>query len=147
MVYKAFLGAAPVKTNPQGFTVIDASNLFLHAKEQAVKLGELAECTFADYFRTAKLMADFFGRETLVESLTPADFQAYKAKLSETRSIVTMGSEITRVRVLFKWCYEAQYITTPLRFGPGFGMPSAKTLRRHRRERGPCLSPRRSSAS
>ena len=45
---------------------------------------------------------------------------------------VAVGNEIQMVRTVFKHGYEAGLYDKPIRFGPGFKKPSAKTLRKSR---------------
>lgn len=119
-----------------GLVLKDACNLFLHSKLAKVKAGELSKGLFADYRRTCEQLVAKFGRETDVASFTPAHFTEYRGDLAESRSPVSLGNEITRVRSLFKWCWEARLIPAPMHFGPDFRKPSVLVLRRHRREQG-----------
>ena len=50
---------------------------------------------------------------------------------------MALGNEIQRVRVLFKYAYDAGLIDRPVRFGPGFKRPSTKVLRLERAKKGP----------
>jgi integrase len=52
---------------------------------------------------------------------------------------VRLGNTIQRVRSVFKYAADSDLITRPVRFGPGFARPSAKTLRLHRAKQGPKL--------
>ncbi len=54
-----------------------------------------------------------------------------------TRGHVSLGNEVQRVRVVFKYAYDAGLIDRPIRYGPTFKRPSKKTLRleRNRKQR------------
>lgn len=59
--------------------------------------------------------------------------------MARTLGPVSIGNEITRVRVVFKYAYDAGLAEKPLRYGPGFKRPSRKTLRLERSKKGPRL--------
>ena len=52
---------------------------------------------------------------------------------------IALGNEIQMIRSIFRFGYESQLLDRPLRFGPGFKKPSAKTLRITRAASGPKL--------
>lgn len=135
--FRAFLAARRSDTvSPSGLTVRDACNRFLGAKDHALQRRELSQSSFADYRRTCSWLAEFMGHNRLVTGLTPSDFSAYKAELATRRSAGSLGNEIIRVRVLFKWCWDSRLIAAPIHFGPEFRRPGGKVLRKHRREAG-----------
>jgi integrase len=49
---------------------------------------------------------------------------------------VALGNEIQAIRGVFRFAYESGQLDKPVRFGPGFKKPSAKTLRLTRAARG-----------
>lgn len=53
----------------------------------------------------------------------PEDFRAYRAKVAKTRSSISIGNEVTRVRVLYKWLWDERMIPAPQHFGPDFKRP------------------------
>ena len=71
-----------------------------------------------------------------MESITPLQFGAYRKWLATRRNVVGMVNEITRTRMVFKWAYDARLIEAPVHFGQEFKKPSAKALRKHKRESG-----------
>jgi integrase len=117
-------------------TLQHACNAFLTAKNERLKSGELSQSSFSDYKRTCIWLADHFGRGTPIESFTPQMFAAYKTKLAERRTVGSMGNEITRVRVFFKWCAENNFLRSAVKFGTEFRRPSSLSMRRHRQEQG-----------
>lgn len=112
-----------------GVTIGDLCNRFLTAKKHLVDTSELTPRSFADYHRTCVLVVDGFGKNRLVEDLRAGDFETLRKGLSETRGPVALGNEITRIRVLFKYAYDADLLAAPVRFGPTFKRPSKKVLR------------------
>lgn len=125
------------KPTTAGLCVKDAVNLFLGSKLAAKDAGLLSPRTYRDYLQTGKLCLEYFGRTTGVESLGPGDFSGYREHLvADDRGIVAVGNEINRARILFKWVADNDYIDRPVKFGPDFRRPSARLLRKHKREQG-----------
>ena len=110
-------------------TVKQLIDAFLSAKEKRKVAGDISERTFSSLHSTGKLMADFFGRQTPVENLRPEDFAEYRGKVSMTRNAVSVGNEVTRVKQYFNWAYKSDLIDRPVKFGPEFARPTAKTMR------------------
>jgi hypothetical protein len=59
-----------------------------------------------------------------------------RANISKTRGPVALGNEIQRVRVVFKYGFDAGLIEHPMRYGPMFKRPSKKVLRLARAAKG-----------
>jgi integrase len=78
-----------------------------------------------------------FSKERLISDLRPEDFDALRRELAKSRSIVTLGNEVSRARILFKYAYDAGLIEQPIRYGQSFKRPSRKALRKARQEKGP----------
>jgi integrase len=119
-----------------GLIVRDLLNRFLTSKRHLVDTREITERTFADYFATCKRIGDAFGLTRLVDDLASDDFEQLRTKLAKTWGPTTLGNEIQRVRVVFKYAYDAGLIDKPMRYGPGFKRPSKKTLRKARQAKG-----------
>jgi integrase len=113
-----------------GVTVGHLVNRFLTAKKHLVDTSELTPRSFADYYRTGKLVADVFGGRRSVADLSAADFEKLRKTISKTRGPVALGNEITRIRVMFKYAYDADLIPAPVRFGPTFKKPNRLALRK-----------------
>jgi integrase len=131
-----YAGRTPRPTTG-GLTVRGLVNRFLTAKQQLVESGELAPRSFADYHATCARVVAALGRDRLVIDLAPDDFEALRSTVAKTWGPVALGNEITRVRVLFKYGYDAGLIDRPVRYGPHFKRPSKKVLRKARHEKGP----------
>lgn len=123
-------------THTGGLGLALACNQFLTAKHLALQSGELATHTFADYRRTCQALIEHFGRDKPVQSFTPSDFLSYKQAMAAKRNVNSMGNEIGRVRILFKWLVDTDAIAAAVKFGPEFSKPSKLALRRHRSGQG-----------
>jgi integrase len=129
-------GRDPVRNDPTAVTVRDAVNAFLTAKKQRVDSGELSQRTFDEYLKTAERVIKHFGRAVPVLKLTPTDFNSYRAKIAKTCGPVRVGTEVQRVRTLFKHAFDSELIDRPARFGADFKKPSKLVMRRHRQATG-----------
>ena len=76
------------------------------------------------------------GRTRPVEELAASDFERLRSKLAKKRGPVTLGNEIQRVRMVFKYAYDEGLIDRPIRYGQSFKKPSRKTLRKARAKNG-----------
>ncbi len=120
-------------------TVADACNSFLTHKTQLRDSGELAPRTFLRYKGATDLLVEYFGRDHRVDRLHPGDFTSLRSHMAKRWGPVALGNEIQMVRSVFRFSFESQLVDRPVRFGPGFRKPSAKTLRITRAAGGPKL--------
>lgn len=111
----------------------DACNHFLHAKRQQLDSGELALTTWNDYQRVAKQLLEALGRTRVVEDLRGDDFDQLRKHFAKRSGLVSLANKINRARIIFKYCYDAELIDRPVRFGANFKRPSAKAIRRQRK--------------
>jgi integrase len=119
-----------------GLTVAELCDRFLQAKDQQLDAGEITPATRRDYENTTDRLVAEFGKNRLVTDLASDDFEALRASISKTRGPVALGNEIQRVRVVFKYGYDAALMQQPMRYGPLFKRPSRKVLRLQRAKRG-----------
>ena len=119
-----------------GPTVRDLCNRFLSAKEAQRDAGDITPATFLDYFASCRIMVEAFGKTRLVDDLTSEDFEALRASLAKRLNPTSLGNEVTRIRVAFKFGYEAGLIDKPMRFGPTFKKPATRIMRAHRQKNG-----------
>lgn len=124
------------RTTGEGLTVRDLCNRFLTAKTQQLETGEITNRTFADYKSTTDRIIRVFGKSRRVDDLASDDFEALRADITKTRGPVALGNEIQRVRVVFKYGYDAGLIEKPMRYGPTFKRPSRRVLRKVRNGNG-----------
>lgn len=120
-------------------TIKELCNRFLHHKKSLLDSGELAQRTYDQYFGNCQLVADTFGRGRTAGGITPDEFQKLRNVMAKKWGPVRLGNQIQSTRSLFKFGWESGILTTPVRFGPGFKKPSAKTLRVQRTAKGPKL--------
>lgn len=117
-------------------SVNDGVNTFLTAKLSLVQSGAIKQRSYDDYEHTCRDVIKAFGRTRSIASLVPSDFDDLRKTLAKRFGPVRLTSEVTRVRVLFKYLHDACYIEHPVRFGPHFKKPSAMQLRLARAESG-----------
>jgi len=122
-----------------GITIKDLCNRFLTMKKRLMDTEDLSPRTHQDYVITCQAVADQFKSDTRVSDLTPADFEKFRFEMANRLGPVRLGNEINRVRILFKYAYDDGHIKQPVRYGQGFKRPTARKLRKHRREGGKCL--------
>jgi integrase len=118
-----------------GLTVKELCDRFCGAKDAKVESGELSPATFRDYLGTAKRIANFFGRQRLVEDLRGDDFDKFRAELAKTNGLVGLTNQITMTRMVFNYAYKAGLIDRPIHFGANFSRPSKKAIRKQRTPR------------
>jgi len=117
-------------------TVLELCNQFMQFKQGLLDAGELAPRTFERYHSACNFMLSHFGRGRSVADLRPDDFRQLRAAMSKRWGPVAVGNEVQMIRSVFKFGYEAELLDKPVRFGPGFAKPSAKTLRKTRAAHG-----------
>jgi hypothetical protein len=112
-----------------GLTVAGLCNRFLTGKKHLRDNGEIRPATFREYYLAAERVVDAFSRNRLVDDLAADDFSQLRVSLVGVFGPVALGNEINRVRILFKFGFDAGLINKPIRFGPGFKRPSKIVLR------------------
>lgn len=130
------------RTAKVGLTVRDLANRFLTVKRnQTLKrhqddTPELSERSFKDYYRCCERVLKSFGSNRVVDDIRPEDFEKLRAEISKTYGPVALCGEVTRIRGLFKYAYDAGLVDVPVRFGPTFRRPTQRVLRAERQRRG-----------
>ena len=56
-------------------------------------------------------------------NLRPADFESYEQEMAKTQGPVSLGNDITRMRVMFKYAFDAESIDKPVKYGQGLRSP------------------------
>ncbi|MEZ6121194.1 MAG: tyrosine-type recombinase/integrase [Pirellulaceae bacterium] len=131
-----YAGRTP-RVDRDGLTVRHLCNAFLNDRKHRLDAGEIVERTWQEYHKSCERIVDAFGADRFVDDLHADDFVSLRTSLAKTRGPVSLGNEVTRIRVVFKYAYEAGLIEQPIRFGPSFKRPSQKVLRKHRAESSP----------
>jgi len=129
-----FAGRVP-RAPQDGLTVRELCNQFLTTKQLLRDTGELRDRTFHDYFSTCGRIVAQLGRDRVISDLAALDFERLRASLAKTRGPVSLGNEIQRVRMVFKYAFEQSLIETPVRYGQTFKKPSLATLRKEKATR------------
>lgn len=124
------------RARTNGLTIREICNRFLTSKRHLLDNGEITDRTFHDYYSTCDRVVATFGRNRPVEELAAADFERLRSKLAKNRGPVSLGNEIQRVRMVFKYAYDEGLIDRPIRYGQSFRKPSRKTLRKARAKNG-----------
>jgi integrase len=121
----------------QAVRVKDVANAFLITKDELVAAGELSPLTRSLYQRMADALVAHFGKQRLVADIMPEEFARLRDKWAKKKwGPHYIKKAIQYVRSIFKHALDAGMIDKPMRFGPGFKPPSAKTLRLHRAAKG-----------
>lgn len=120
-----------------GLTVYELCTKFLHSKQKLADAGEITQRTFRDHKDTCKRIVAKFGENRLVDDLRAEDFEELRASVAKDGGPHHVGNTVQRVRVVFKYAYDAGLILAPVRYGPAFKKPSKKVLRLARAEKGP----------
>lgn len=125
-----------VRKMGEGLKLKDLCNEYLSAKRRKFKSGEVGRPTYEGYKTTTDLIISQFGKDRLVDDIAADDFGTLRDAMTERWGPVRLGNEITRVKSVFKYGYDARLIENEVRYGPEFKKPSASVLRRHRAKNG-----------
>lgn len=126
----------PTSRAGSAITVKVACELFLQSKNAQVTAGSMAMRTFNDYCRSMNRFAAIIGADRPVATLSPVDFGSYATLYAKTNNPVSVGNEITRIKTMLKWLHATQQVRIPVDTGPDFRKPSARIVRRLKRQRG-----------
>ena len=124
------------RQDDDGLEVRDLLNRFLTAKRHLLDTREITQRTFDDYHASCARIGSSFGLTRRLDDVRPEDFERLRTEMAKTWGPVTLGNEIQRVRVVFKYAYDAGLLDRPVRYGPGFKRPSRKVLRKRGQRRG-----------
>ena len=123
------------RSNRDGLTIREMCNRFLHAKRAAVDAGEITELTWKDYHAACQRIIKAFGKDRFVEDLRGDDFDSLRAAIAKTGNLTTQANAINRIRIAFRYAFDAELIDKPVRYGASFKRPSRKAVRRQRNPR------------
>ena len=116
----------------RGLTMRDLANRFLTTKQSLVETRELSPITFANYKAICELVIGKLGRLRHVNDLQSSDFEELRTSFAKGVGLVTLGNMIRQTRTVFKFAFDSDLIDRPVKFGPGFKMPSKRVLRADR---------------
>ncbi len=129
-------GKTPSSKEGDGLTVRKLANHFLDQKQSEVESGNITRVHWQDYCDTYRDLVALLGKGALVSELRAQDFAKLRTKWAKGYSPSRLQNNITRVRSLFKWGWEAEFLEKPVKFGPDFQGPSARAKRKARYEQG-----------
>lgn len=115
-----------------GLTVMGLCNKFLTAKHRKLESGELSARSFAEYRTATDRLLSAFGKSRLVDDLAADDFDSLRADLAKQYGPVRLGTEVQKVRSIFRFAFDNHLVDRPVRFGTSFTKPSRDVLRKHR---------------
>lgn len=130
-------GRRPPNPEAKGLRLWGLCDVFCEAQDHKLAIGEIVQSTHKDYVDTCERLVKFFGRETIVEHLQAADFQLLRESMAKTLGLTSIGNEINRVRIVFKYAYDEGMVDNPVRVGKQFRRPSKSVMRRQRQAKGP----------
>jgi integrase len=132
-----FAGRRPRPKDEGGITIQQLCNSFLTSKELLVESGDLKRRTWNEYHRCCQRLVDVFGKHRRVDDLEPRDFDELRSEIAKTYGPTSLGNEVNRCRMIFKYGYDTALVETPVRFGQNFKRPAKRLLRKTRSDRGP----------
>ena len=116
-------------------TVSELCGLFLERQESRVETGTVSNRHFSDCLKSCRFVVDHFGKFMRAAALRAADFQNLRAAFPPTWGPTKTGTEIQRIRSVFKWGAESELIPSLPNFGPDFKKPSKTVARRDQQQR------------
>ncbi len=136
--------SATVQVTADTLSVKQLCDLVLASKEDKVNTGELSKATFRGYHVHGKLITKFFGRNTLISSLTPQDFERLKAHFARPKpqkrkgriikqkkaklSLETLRTYIRTTKVFFNHAVDAEILDRVPWNKSTFQMPTQKAV-------------------
>jgi integrase len=120
----------PAQHDPDALTIKRLCDLFCESVERKVETGERSRRTLDGYVENAKRIADYFGRTTAVEFLTPQEFAAFRSHLAKGVNVKTLEGRIACSRAVFNYGMKNGLINRPLPkiWGTEFEKPDKAAL-------------------
>lgn len=116
---------------PGSLTVKALGERFLASRLARVERGEIERNTFRDYRLAARWATAQLGPDRSAAGLTPSDFESLLAAQARDHPTVRI-ERVRRIRIMFRWGYEAGLLDRPVRFGPDFRVPRPSDQRKRR---------------
>jgi len=130
-------GREPTRGDSATLTVKTCVNAWLTYQKRRMESGEITDHTFGDYIRSGQYLLVVLGRRRHISAISPLDWATLRSRAgNDFQSPHTISKLITNIRQCFKWASEAGLIEQPVRFGPGFKPPSARSKRLARAAKG-----------
>jgi integrase len=119
-----------------GIRLSDGLNLFLDAALQKIKRGELGQRSYDDYQATSERVLKCLGRHEPINGLNPDHWRKVYLEISKGVGQVTIGNQVTRVRVMMNWLLKNRYLDREPHYGAEFTKPAKVLIRRARANSG-----------
>ncbi len=125
---------------PDALTVKDVCNRYLTYQLERAESGEIGHRWFEDCRCVVESFARFIDPLRLVEDLGPEDFQKFRRRLVREGlggktglGVHALNRAITIIRSMFKYAYDCDLVSKPVRYGKAFDRPSATLKRKSRK--------------
>ena len=115
-----------------GITVGELCNRFLTTKQALLDSEEISDRWFEDVTKACDLLIGGIGKDRIVVTLLPADFEKLRNKLVKGKSPTVAKNRINRVRSIFKYAEDNDLVERKVKFGTTFKPPAKAVLRKHR---------------
>lgn len=115
-----------------GIRLSDGINLFLDAALQKVSRGELGQRSYDDYHATGDRVLKCLGRHEPINGLKPEHWRKLYQDISKGAGSVTIGNQVTRVKVMLNWLLKNRFIDREPYYGSEFSRPAKVVIRRAR---------------
>ena len=130
-------GRTPRQRTDDGLPLHVACNKFLAAKKRLVESGERTERHWQDLYRACELVVAEWGRDRIVEDISPEDFGELRAKMAgKWKSPKSLKREMANVRQIFNFASKNQLVDRSVAMGTEFSPPSNKALRMQKQKAG-----------
>jgi integrase len=129
----------PDPEEEQPAAVKDVANAFLTHKQKRVEAGRLTTHTFANYKTAADELVPHMGKTRIAEDLNPQDFAGLHDRMAAKWGLYCLGVSIQHIRSIFKYGFDSDLITRPVKFGPGFDPPRSQEIEIHKGQQAPNL--------
>lgn len=122
---------AEVEANkaPGSITLEDGVNQFLGAKLKLVQNNELSSRSLQDYTLTCGRLLRVLGHDRDVATIEAGDLTKLRDDIAKTRGFVAMATELQRSKTFFKWLFDNEKISVPIRTAIALKGPAKKNLR------------------
>lgn len=117
-------------------TVKDVCNHWIGTKETLVKVGDLKQKTYDEYFETAQFLMATVGKTLPAKLCGPLRFDQVRMALAKRYNANGQSKRITQIRSMFDTAYEDHKLEERPNFGRAFKKPKADAFRKLRNDKG-----------
>ena len=109
-----YAGRTPSPADAESDSLLEACNLFIHAKGFDVELGELKQAALDEHKRTCAVILKTLGQTKPVKEIKAIDMLAIEQALGKGAAPTTRKVRIGRAKTLFNWLYRMEKINNRL---------------------------------